>query len=52
MIWRQKYRVLRGGSWLTYGPDSLLSSDRDGNVPDFRYDYSGFRVVRSSSPKA
>ena len=41
------FRVLRGGSWN--GLARLArSADRFGNSPDFRRDYVGFRVLRSS----
>jgi len=40
------YRVLRGGSWLDYGRDTLASSYRYNPTPDTRYNYLyGFRVV-------
>ena len=41
----QKYRVLRGGSWGTYGSADLLSSYRNYGTPTRRYDILGFRVV-------
>jgi formylglycine-generating enzyme required for sulfatase activity len=37
-------RVLRGGSW-GYLPWTLRSADRNWNVPSYRYDRVGFRVV-------
>jgi len=40
----QKSRVLRGGSWLDYGRDDLLSSCRYGGTPDGRRDSAGFGV--------
>lgn len=41
----QKYRVLRGGSWNSFGSD-LRSANRDFRyAPDVQFDYSGFRVV-------
>ena len=40
-------RVLRGGSWLSDGPGSLRSADRNWVQPDVR-DYSiGFRLSRT-----
>ena len=41
----QKYRGLRGGSWLLDVPRYLLSSSRDGYSPDVRREIYGFRVV-------
>ncbi len=41
----QKLRVLRGGSWMTRLPDTLLLSYRGGFTPDVRVDFCGFRVV-------
>jgi serine/threonine protein kinase len=41
----QKYRVLRGGSWVDYVPANLLSSCRNFGTPGFRYDCYGFRCV-------
>ncbi|MCX6914782.1 MAG: SUMF1/EgtB/PvdO family nonheme iron enzyme, partial [Verrucomicrobia bacterium] len=41
----QKDRVLRGGSWLNFGPRYLLSSYRGIPLPVFRYEGLGFRVV-------
>jgi hypothetical protein len=38
-------RVLRGGSWLSDSRDSMLSSCRYGDSPDFRNDCFGFRLV-------
>lgn len=38
-------RVLRGGSWVNYGPDFLLSSSRVRGDPDYRSDDFGFRCV-------
>ena len=37
-------RVLRGGSWYNL-PGLLHSAYRDGNDPDSRYNFIGFRVV-------
>ncbi len=39
------WRVLRGGGWTNKGPDALLSSYRDHDEPNRRYDGVGFRVV-------
>ena len=41
----QKYRVLRGASWLNFSPVNLLSSYRVSIYPDFRSDSFGFRCV-------
>jgi formylglycine-generating enzyme required for sulfatase activity len=38
-------RVVRGASWLQYGPGHLLSSYRNLDVPTRRLTYNGFRVV-------
>ena len=38
-------RVLRGGSWRNFGPDGLLSSNRDRDGPVRRNYDIGFRVV-------
>jgi formylglycine-generating enzyme required for sulfatase activity len=38
-------RVLRGGSWGVY-QDHLRSSIRSRNPPEFRADFTGFRVAR------
>lgn len=40
----QKYRVLRGGSWVYYS-SSLRSADRYGYTPGSRLNLLGFRVV-------
>ena len=38
------HRVLRGGSY--YGdPRFLRATDRGGNVPVYRYWFSGFRLI-------
>ncbi len=39
------WRVLRGASWHNGGPDYLLSSCRNCNIPDYRVNRCGFRVV-------
>jgi len=44
----EKYRALRGGSWINDGGD-LRCSARDINRPHVRYDNIGFRVVRPQS---
>ena len=41
----QAYRVLRGASWGSSIPTTLLSSYRGGFTPDGRYNYVGFRCV-------
>jgi formylglycine-generating enzyme required for sulfatase activity len=41
------YRVIRGGSWYNYA-GSLRAADRGNFDPGYRYDYLGFRPVRSS----
>ncbi len=40
------YRVLRGGSWLSY-PQYCRIAFRDYSTPDSRSDYIGFRIARS-----
>jgi len=40
-------RVIRGGSWFYYS-DYCRSASRDRLTPDFRSDFLGFRVLRSS----
>jgi formylglycine-generating enzyme required for sulfatase activity len=40
-------RVLRGGAWLSI-PELARSAGRSGNLPDFRFNYRGFRVVCAS----
>jgi formylglycine-generating enzyme required for sulfatase activity len=39
-------RVLRGGSWLSGGPDALRSASRANSRPDFRIYDVGFRLAR------
>ena len=41
----QKERVLRGGSWGSTKRSNLLSSDRDRDAPEYRFNHYGFRVV-------
>jgi len=41
----QKYRVLRGASWLNDNPGKLLSSFRGSHIPGDRYLIIGFRCV-------
>ncbi|MEI7731957.1 MAG: SUMF1/EgtB/PvdO family nonheme iron enzyme [Verrucomicrobiota bacterium] len=41
----QKYRVLRGGSWINVVSRYLLSSNRVSNTPVNRFNYYGFRLV-------
>ena len=48
----ERFRVLRGASWRSSYPDSLLSSCRAFADPGVRFDYIGFRcVVASASPQ-
>ncbi|MBI4567770.1 MAG: formylglycine-generating enzyme family protein, partial [Planctomycetes bacterium] len=42
-------QVLRGGSWCG-NAGFARSADRDDGLPDFRYDYVGFRVALSAVP--
>ena len=44
------WRVLRGASWFSSIPGSLLSSYRNRVDPGYRSDYYGFRVVVVVSP--
>jgi hypothetical protein len=46
----QRYRVLRGASWFNSTPDYMLSSDRFLDVPGYRSNVFGFRVVVVVSP--
>ena len=39
--------VLRGGSWLSWGPEGLRSAYRGRNRPESRYDSVGFRLFRA-----
>ena len=39
-------RIVRGGSWL-FTPDNLRSAFRNAYATVYRYDYVGFRVVRT-----
>ena len=39
-------RVLRGGSWY-FRPFNCRSASRDGNSPDNRINYTGFRLART-----
>jgi formylglycine-generating enzyme required for sulfatase activity len=41
----QGIRVDRGGSWFV-SPLNCRAAVRDGNLPTFRYDNLGFRLVR------
>ena len=41
----QKYRVVRGASWRSRGPELLLSSLRGGDSPGYRDANFGFRCV-------
>jgi len=38
------WRALRGGDWLDY-PEYCRAASRDGDGPDLRYYYLGFRPV-------
>ncbi|MCE5250760.1 SUMF1/EgtB/PvdO family nonheme iron enzyme, partial [bacterium] len=40
------YRVLRGGSWRYFSDTDCRSTDRYSLLPNSRYNYLGFRVVR------
>ena len=42
-------RLLRGGGW-SVSPLLVRSAVRIRDVPDFRYDYLGFRVARTLTP--
>jgi len=44
---RGKYRVIRGGSWLS-APSVVRSASRRPQAPDFPDDLLGFRVARSA----
>jgi len=44
-----KYRVVRGGSWLSFDPGRLLSSCRFSYTPDKRDSSIGFRCVLASN---
>jgi formylglycine-generating enzyme required for sulfatase activity len=46
----QKKRVLRGGSWVNHGPDSLFSSARGNIAPEARGVICGFRCVLAGAP--
>jgi formylglycine-generating enzyme required for sulfatase activity len=46
-----KYRVIRGGSWVS-DARVLYSACRFGGSPGSRGSYVGFRLVRMSMPKA
>ena len=48
----QKYRALRGASFVTDYPVYLLSSCRRNFPPVSRYDYIGFRVVVAVGPSS
>jgi formylglycine-generating enzyme required for sulfatase activity len=39
-------RVLRGGSWIHF-PQRLRSADRNWGSPDYRFNFSGFRIART-----
>jgi formylglycine-generating enzyme required for sulfatase activity len=42
-------RVLRGGAWSDY-PRNLRSANRGRNVPDYQYNFIGFRLSRTLTP--
>jgi formylglycine-generating enzyme required for sulfatase activity len=42
-------RVIRGGSWFNF-PVGLRASDRDGDFPDLRLNFLGFRLVQDIEP--
>ncbi len=42
----QSPRVLRGGSWA-HAPRNLRSANRNGNTPDSRSNFTGFRIART-----
>lgn len=44
-------RALRGGSWRNGHPPHLRCARRSHYAPDVSYDYTGFRVARSLSPR-
>ena len=41
-----KYRVVRGGSWISYPAQVFRSAKRGGSVPSNRYNHYGFRLAR------
>ena len=47
---RSDYRVTRGGCWVNAEAEYLLSSARNGRLPDFRRHAVGFRVVLTKAP--
>jgi formylglycine-generating enzyme required for sulfatase activity len=42
-------RVERGGSWFIFGGGDLRSASRGHSTPSLRFDFIGFRLVRSGS---
>ena len=42
-----RFRVLRGGSWLYYVINARCSV-RGNNLPDYWIDYVGFRLVKGA----
>ena len=42
------FQVRRGGGWRNFDPSSLRAARRCGILPDYRYDYQGFRLVRAA----
>ncbi len=46
----QRYRVIRGGSWNSAGPEGPCSSPRSHVRPEYRLHDGGFRCVLASSP--
>ncbi len=45
-----EYRVLRGGSWYIYAR-YCLSASRFGILPDYRFNFYGFRLCCSAGPR-
>jgi formylglycine-generating enzyme required for sulfatase activity len=46
------YRVVRGASWISRGPEGLLSAIRANAAPTDRTAYYGFRCVLAPVPDA
>jgi formylglycine-generating enzyme required for sulfatase activity len=45
-----RFRVFRGGSWVSYAGYCRVASRGNGNTPNYAYYSIGFRVARSSVP--